>query len=156
MKPLSFFTCGPLAAAWIIPAVLVIVFSAGCGRKGPPVPPETSRLPAIADVRVEQENDRAVVSWTLRDSDWALRKNAAGFYVYRADAGRLPADGPDISDRFRQLAVVPIRGGEKRSERWRFGDYPPPESVVFYKIRSFGPSGVYGPESQTVSVVPAF
>lgn len=42
----------------------IILFLAGCGRKGPLVPPEGLAPAAIADLKVEQKGERFLVSWS--------------------------------------------------------------------------------------------
>ncbi len=147
----------PERSVWIgaVTFVLFIVFlfSAGCGRKTPPVPPEPPRLPEIVDARIEKQNRHVELSWMIAEDSGAGRDNIAGFFVYRADVSPMLADCDNCPRNYRQVARVPFRDGRDNPERWYLKDYPPPQAASFYKIRSFRASGATGPESEAIGVV---
>ncbi len=67
-------------------AMMVFVLT-GCGRKGPLVPPEAMAPAPIADLRVEQQGESFVISWTQpgREEGGVPLKNLAGFRVFRRE-----------------------------------------------------------------------
>ena len=137
----------------ILVLLCVLLFSAGCGRKTPPVPPDPPALPMIVSVLLETQNERVGISWELSEKDRRLYENVAGFFVYRADVSLLRADDRLYPDNFRQIASVPFRDNEAIPGRWYFIDSPPPGMAYYYKIRGFLRSGETGPDSETVSVL---
>ncbi len=131
---------------------LLLVFTTGCGRKGPPVSPDLPGLPEIEDVRAQRVNAQIVLSWALPEKGEKGFEHIAGFYVYRTDAAPFGDDCEDCPRRFRQVGEVPYGEGGTDPGTWHFNDDPPPRTTVIYKIRSFRASGKPGPESETVRV----
>lgn len=132
---------------------LLLVFSTGCGRKGPPSAPDTPQLPVAGDVRAEQVNGHVSLIWSLSEGARKYSDSIAGFYVYRADVSIRLADCENCPRRFRQVGAVAFRRGSEIPEKWRFDDSPPKDTACFYIIRSFRASGALGPESETLRIV---
>ncbi len=136
--------------AVVFAVALLLAFSAGCGRKGPPVPPELPRLPVVENLRAQRVNGQVVLSWGISKKEQNRSDTIAGFYIYRAEAGASGADCGVSPRRFRQVGKVPHDKGGTDPETWHFDDKPPLETVVFYNIRSFRMTGEPGPESETL------
>ncbi len=134
----------------VFAVALLLAFPAGCGRKGPPVPPELPRLPAVENLQAKRVNGQVELSWGISVKEPNRSDTIAGFYIYRAEAGASDADCGVRPRRFRQVGKVPYDQGDTDPETWHFEDTPPPDAVVFYNIRSFRMTGEPGPESETV------
>ena len=88
-------------------AVLALVI-AGCGRKGPLVPPEAMVPAAIADLRVEQQGERVIVSWTQpgREEAGGPLKDLAGFRVFRREVLPPGEDCEECPTAYRLIQTV--------------------------------------------------
>ncbi|WP_298436318.1 fibronectin type III domain-containing protein [Geobacter sp.] len=66
-------------------ALAGLLLVAGCGKKGPLVPPEAFAPGAVDTLAVEQKGDRFFVSWEAptRDAGGRPLKDLAGFRLYR-------------------------------------------------------------------------
>lgn len=142
-----------LAGTVILVLLCMLLFSAGCGRKASPVPPDPPALPTIVNVLIETQNERVGISWELSEKDRRLYENVAGFFVYRADVSLLRVDDGIYPHNFRQIASVPFRDNKAIPGRWYYIDSPSPDMAYYYKIRGFLRSGETGPDSETVSVL---
>lgn len=69
----------------LVAGIALAAALAGCGRKGPLVPPESFVPAPVATLTVEQKDDAFYVSWPAPDRDEGGRplKDLAGFRVYR-------------------------------------------------------------------------
>jgi predicted small lipoprotein YifL len=85
----------------------------GCGRKGP-VQPRLAALPAApTDVRIAQQGDDFMVSWTIpeRNQDGVPAEDLIGFHVYRLIY--TAADGcPTCRDPEELVAAIDLRHPE--------------------------------------------
>jgi predicted small lipoprotein YifL len=69
-------------------SILVIIsFLAGCGKKGPLMPPEALAPAAISDLRVEQKGAQFLVSWSRPAGEEGGRslKDLAGFRLFKRE-----------------------------------------------------------------------
>ena len=41
----------------------ILIFTAGCGRKGPPVPPEIKKIDKVTQISIKQENSKMLIFW---------------------------------------------------------------------------------------------
>ena len=93
--------------------LLTIAILAACGRKGP-VQPRLAALPAApVDVRIVQQGDDFLVSWTIPElnQDGAPAEDLLGFHVYRLIYPA--ADGcPTCRDPEELVAAIDLRHPE--------------------------------------------
>ncbi len=66
---------------------MTVLVLAGCGRKGPLVPPEAMVPAPITDLRTVQQGERFIVSWTQpgREEAGGPLKDLAGFRVFQRE-----------------------------------------------------------------------
>jgi predicted small lipoprotein YifL len=69
----------------LVAGITLAAALAGCGRKGPLVPPESFVPAPVSTLAVEQKDDAFYISWPAPDKDEGGRplKDLAGFRVYR-------------------------------------------------------------------------
>jgi predicted small lipoprotein YifL/fibronectin type 3 domain-containing protein len=81
---------------------------AGCGRKGPLVPPEAMVPAPIADLSVAQQGERFVVSWTQpgREEAGGPLKDLAGFRVFRREVLPPGEDCEECPTAYRPIRTV--------------------------------------------------
>ena len=105
----------PHSSRVVVIAVLLVTAASltACGRKGP-VQPRLAALPAApAELRIAQQGNDFVVSWTLpeRNQDGAPAEDLAGFHVYRMIYNA--ADGcPTCRDPEELVAALELRRPE--------------------------------------------
>lgn len=91
------------SACWIF-AILMLSMMVGCGRKGPPLPPQIRVADTTRDLDVFQESREAVLTWSYPDITTAggPLPDLESVEVWRATipAGREP---PDVTQRDREL-----------------------------------------------------
>ena len=66
--------------------ICIVVFSPGCGRKAPPVPPGQARPSAVDDLSSSIDKDMLKLSWTIPDE-----KGKIASALKRATSNEQPA-----------------------------------------------------------------
>jgi predicted small lipoprotein YifL len=94
---------GPVFVRWTVLA-LVALAPIGCGRKGPPLPPQVRVADTTRDLEVYQEGREAVLTWSYPDITTAggPLPDVEAVEVWRATipAGQEP---PDVTSRDREI-----------------------------------------------------
>lgn len=66
-------------------AVMVVVLSvSGCGRKGPPVPPQQVAVPAVNDLMSLIEGNNIILTWTVPETKDKRSPTITGFVIHHA------------------------------------------------------------------------
>jgi predicted small lipoprotein YifL len=135
---------------FILVFVLIIV---GCGRKGPLKPPEAMVPAPVADLRVEQQGDRFLVSWSrpsTEEGGGALR-DLARFQLFRREVLPSDQDCEECSDAYKLLKSVDLdfpRGVMVVGARLYFYDVDPVEGTSYrYKVLSLKRDGTISRDS---------
>lgn len=126
----------------------------GCGKKGPPLPPE-SRVPeAVAGLTVEGGVEGLILSWRIpeRNGDGSPLRDLAGFKVYRkreaGDCGGCPADFPLYMD----VDMDSPEGVRVEGKRVILLDREVEEGGRYrYKVAAYNREGYFGPFSPVVN-----
>ena len=85
--------------------ICIVVFSAACGRKAPPVPPCQARPPAVDDLSSSIDGDMLKLSWTIPDEKVKI---ASGFIVYKSKTSLSESVCKKCPVLFKQIADIPI------------------------------------------------
>jgi len=85
-------------------AVSVCLF--GCGKKGPPVPPRHTAIPAVKDLSSNIDGDTIVLTWTIPDKIEDKSAGIKGFVVHRAKQKISDADCRNCPVNFKPVAEV--------------------------------------------------
>ncbi len=87
---------------------VVALALAGCGRKGPLVPPEAMVPAAIGDLGLAQQGERFIVSWTQpgREEGGGPLKDLAGFRVFRREVLPPGEDCEECPTAYRLIRAV--------------------------------------------------
>jgi len=83
---------------------------AGCGKKGPLVPPEALVPAPIADLRVEQKGEQFLVFWSrpLKEEGGGALKDLAGFRLFRREVLPPGEDCEECATAYRLVVGVDL------------------------------------------------
>ncbi|HEY6872370.1 MAG TPA: lipoprotein [Geobacteraceae bacterium] len=120
--------------------MVVVCFLAGCGKKGPLVPPESLASAPVADLRVEQQGDRFLVLWgrPAREAGGRPLKDLAGFRLFRREVLPPGEDCEECPTAYRLVASVDLeypQGVTIQGDRVVFVDSDPEQGKRYrYKV----------------------
>ena len=105
----------------------ISVTLAGCGKKGPLVPPEALLPASIADLRVEQKGEQFLVSWSrpLKQEGGGALKDLAGFRLFKREVLPPGEDCEECPTAYRLVISVDLeypRGVAVLGNRYLFID----------------------------------
>lgn len=116
----------------------VLACLGGCGRKGPPVPPQWVAPVAVSDLTARVDKGQVTLNWSVPAAKDAPRPE--GYRIYRADLG--PADCADCPLLFAKIGELPLdtRRQPAPDEPWRLSwqDRPAPGVRYVYKVSAYG------------------
>jgi predicted small lipoprotein YifL len=126
---------------------LFVLILAGCGRKGPLKPPEALVPAPIADLRVAQQGEQFLVSWSSpsREEGGGALKDLARFQLFRREILPPGEDCEECSDAYRLLKTVDLdylQGVMVFSNRYLLFDADLVEGTTYrYKVLSLKTDG---------------
>jgi predicted small lipoprotein YifL len=88
-------------------AILLISFFAACGKKGPPLPPESNIPAAVSDLQAWSREGAVFLGWTVpsRNVEGSKIEDLLGFRVFRQDRS-LDSSCPECPANFRPVAEI--------------------------------------------------
>ena len=102
-------------------ALLGMMLLAGCGVKGPPVPPERIPPPAVKDLRAVVDGNEIRFSWSVPRAAVGGPSGLEGFHLFRWRSSLEAADCPNCPRVFERLADIDVQSGRPEGdERLRF------------------------------------
>jgi predicted small lipoprotein YifL/fibronectin type 3 domain-containing protein len=133
---------------------LIVVFSlVGCGRKGPLKPPEALVPAPVADLRVHQQGDRFLVSWSRpagEEGGGALR-DLDRFQLFRREVLPPGQDCEECTDAYKLVKTVDLdfpRGVVAAGSRYYYYDLDPVDGTTYrYKVLSLKKDGTISRDS---------
>ena len=133
--------------------LLLGAMSAGCGIKGPPVPPERYRPAAVTDLSYESTGGRVALRWTLPPEKDQDRNPITGCSVYRSQFALPGTECVDCDASFKKAADVPVpqvAASDSSRTAIRFDDTIAPGFQYAYRVVCRTADGVSGDESNVV------
>jgi len=85
-------------------AISVCLF--GCGKKGLPVPPRHTAIPAVKDLSSNIDGDTVVLTWTIPGKTEDKSAGIKGFVVHRAKQKMTDGDCKNCPVNFKPVAEV--------------------------------------------------
>jgi hypothetical protein len=125
----------------------------GCGKKGPPVPPQRYRPAAVTDLSYELTDTQVLLAWTIPHPSDRQASRIAGCTVYRAQRALADGDCIDCNASFQKAADVAVpksAPGETRQQRLGFGDTLTPGFDYAYRVICSTAAGASGNKSNVV------
>ena len=106
----------PMLASRKMPrsAILMVFLAAalaGCGIKGPPVPPDRTPPPSVADLQAVVEGETIRMSWTVKRSTAQGPSALEGFHVFRWQNPVEEPACPGCPKVFERIADVELESG---------------------------------------------
>jgi len=139
---LFFFTLVGLSFLWV-----------GCGKKGPPRPPQRRSPPAVIDLSYAVDNRIVELNWTVQGAEDRSASAPVGYKVFRSKVSGEESNCEKCPIRFEEIADVPIqmkRSEKSKPTRLRFTEVLEPGYRYIYKVILYDQDGQGGKDSNTV------
>jgi hypothetical protein len=141
-----------LAALFVALGVLSLLW-VGCGKKGPPRPPQRPLPPKVSDLSYSLSNDRVELSWTVPGAAGNSASLPAGVKVFRFRLSAENADCENCPIRYGVSGDIPIQKKQaEKSEpiRLRYAESVEPGYRYIYKVTVYDEYGIAGKDSNVV------
>lgn len=144
----------------ILSILPLLVGALGCGKKGPPVAPESTTPAAIHDLRAVVAKGMVLLSWTIpgENTDDSKLADLSGFKVFRGETTFDTPECPNCPERFRELADIDYRrtlpdNVSVANNTVEFADGEVSDRTIYtYKVLSYNSYGVFSEGSNTVRI----
>jgi predicted small lipoprotein YifL len=118
-------------------AIFLTCMMAGCGKKGPPVPPRQTKPPRITDLSATIAGDKVQLSWTV---ERPLPHGLDGFLVYRSKTALSEPICETCPIVFQRIADIPIK--DKNTGKFKGGKMTYVEDLekgyrYIYKVNAY-------------------
>jgi hypothetical protein len=130
---------------FLLCAVLLVTSFGGCGKKGPPVPPQRPPLPQVTTLEGRLEGETIFLNWRPGEAARGIK----AYVVLRSlvDPAKPPCPGcPRVFQRVGEIASDPS------AEALQFSEPAAPGFIYTYKVQPLGTTGDPGPDSNAVSI----
>jgi len=134
----------------------IAVFSLGCGRKAPPVPPRHEPPPAVNDLSSSIEGDMLRLFWTVPEANKKIMSNLSGFVVYRSKKIVSKSECKKCPLLFKRIADVPVDVINQKDSKKKFMTYNETLEKGYrysYKVTAYSDSGITGRESKCIEFI---
>ncbi|MFH1623675.1 MAG: hypothetical protein ABID54_00780 [Pseudomonadota bacterium] len=151
---------GPIQFLFIPLVFSLLMGEFGCGKKAPPVAPESVAPKAISDLSATVRNGEVFLHWTTpdRNTDGSRLTGLAGFKIFRSKATLDTEPCPDCPKRFKEIADINWRRIRLKkvpltNNTMKYVDsnltYP---AIYTYKVLSYSSDGIFSEDSNLVEV----
>jgi predicted small lipoprotein YifL len=131
---------------WIAVLIsLCFLATAGCGRKGPPVPPQRTPLPQATELSGRLEGDTATLTWRRPAAAQGLREYA----VMRAQSKGSDPACPGCPLVFQEAERITT---DVDTDTFEFSERVPEGFIYTYKVQTVEASGDRGQDSNRVII----
>ncbi len=129
---------------WIVKSLLWVIllasFFTACGKKGPPLPPESNVSAAVSDLQAWSREGAVFLGWTVptRNVEGAKLGDLLGFRVFRLDRS-LDSSCPECPANFRPVAEIDIdypRGAQVQGGKvlWQDTSVKPRNEYTYFVL----------------------
>jgi len=133
----------------------LVLAMAGCGVKGPPVPPRSIPPAAITDLTYALDKDLVTLNWSIPTGKAAGSAGLARFIIYRAVTSLDDPVCDGCPALFRRIAEVDFRAlmvGNPGRKTAKFQQTIEKGYQYIFKVTAFSNDGQKGPDSNRVVV----
>jgi predicted small lipoprotein YifL len=152
MKKASFSHNRLMAALFVVFTVLSLLW-VGCGKKGPPRPPQRPLPPRVKDLAYSLRNDKVELSWTVPGAAGDSTSLPAAVQVFRSRLSAKEAGCENCPIRYTVSGDIPIQKKQaEKSEpiRMRYAESVEPGYRYIYKVTVYDEYGIAGKDSNVV------
>ena len=141
-----------MAALFVVLAGMCLLW-VGCGRKGPPRPPQRPLPPKVNDLTYSLRDDRVELSWTVPGAAAGKASPPTAVRVFRA---RLPAEEAACENcpiRYDLSGDIPIQkkqSDKSKPTRMSYTESIEPGYRYIYKVTVYDEYGIGGKDSNIV------
>ena len=125
------------------------VFSPGCGRKAPPVPPGQVRPPAVDDLSSSIDGDMLELAWTLPDEKEKIASGMTGFIVYKSKTSLSEPDCEKCPVLFKKIADIPVQEKDI-NKKIIYRENLENGYRYIYKVTVYTKTGAFGKDSNYI------
>jgi hypothetical protein len=149
----AFCSHNSLLAALFVVLTVLSLFWVGCGKKGPPRPPQRPLPPKVSDLSYSFSNDRVELSWTVPATADGKASPPAAVKVFRSRMSAKEAGCENCPIRYTESGDIPIQ--KKQAEklehiRMRYTDSIEPGYRYIYKVIVYDEYGIGGKDSNII------
>jgi len=134
----------------LIAAVIVAgFFIAGCGKKGPPVPPRQVVLPAVNDLVSVLEDDGVILTWTVPETKEKKGPFISGFVVHKAKNPVQESECKNCPVKYKAVAEI-MAGSEGKAGKMRYEGQLEKGFRYFFKVTAFSEGTASGSKDSNI------
>jgi hypothetical protein len=125
----------------------------GCGKKGPPRPPQQPLPVTVKDLSYHIDNDMVQLSWTVPGTEDRSASFPAGVKLFRYKQPAEETNCEKCPIRFAEIADFPlqIKPSEKsRSNTMTYSEVLEQGYRYIYKVNVYNKDGIGGKDSNTI------
>jgi hypothetical protein len=123
------------------------LFLDGCGKKGPPKPPQQEELPRVENLEAAVVDNGVRLNWTMGSNDDAT----VGFTIYRSKVEPEISECPGCISDFEVVTTVRVKAGDTRFQV--LDPYFEDKGTFYYKVTPFDKRNRPGPDSNESKVI---
>jgi predicted small lipoprotein YifL len=149
----AFCSHNSLLAALFVMLTVLSLFWVGCGKKGPPRPPQRPLPPKVKDLAYSLRNDRVELSWTVPGAEGNSTSFPAAVKVFRFRRSAKEAGCENCPIRYTVSGDIPIQKKQaEKSEpiRMHYAESVEPGYRYIYKVTVYDEYGIAGKDSNVV------
>ena len=123
----------------------ILVVSAGCGKKAPPLPPLTdgNLLASPSKVSYTLDRNQVTIAWSHRVDPVRAKIQPIAFRIYMAQKSADDCEG---------CPFVFIEAGQVAMPDMRFSITIDPEALYYFRVQALGENGIQSEPSKTITV----
>ena len=130
--------------------VMVGLLIGGCGKKGPPVAPQSRPLMRVSDLQGGLIQDTVRLTWRHVPEN----ADAVGYIVLRAQSSDSQPQCPKCPLVFQKVGTVPVhRPQRNKPHEMAFVQQVAEGFRYTYSVRAYQSSGAQGPDSNLVVII---
>ena len=120
---------------------------AGCGKKGPPLPPRQEELPKVKNLQAVVVRSGVKLTWSMGSSDDIV----AGFNLYRSEVQPEISNCPGCEKVFELVTTIRVKAGETGFQL--VDQHVEGKGRFYYKVTPFDKHNRLGPDSNEAMVI---
>jgi predicted small lipoprotein YifL len=130
--------------------ITVVFLFPGCGKKGPPVPPQQKPVPIVSDLKYSIDGNRLNLVWTIPKERKNVKAAFDGFIVYRFKRPFSDSPCKNCPKLFQQVADISIDAYDREVNKIKYHEEIEKGFIYNYKVVLYTKDGVFSADSNYV------